>query len=130
MEDGNNDRPLKKPLKILVVDEDWQHLEELMMILQMEKFDVFPHTSPTKAIENFPNIHPDVVIMELKEPKEKFFDFIKWLRSHKNFNQRQVILYTSDTLIDQQDLHEMKIGYLFKKPFKVEELIQAIRGEQ
>lgn len=126
MEEKKSNRPEKKALKVLIVDDDWLHLEELMMILQMEELDVFPNTSPAQTIKNFRDIYPDIVISEIKEPKDEFLDFIKWLRSNKDFGQNLILIYTSDPSIDQDTLKDMEIEYLFVKPFEVEKLIQAI----
>ncbi|MGK7389201.1 MAG: response regulator [Candidatus Cyclobacteriaceae bacterium M2_1C_046] len=111
---------------ILLLEEDWSHLEELYMILKMENLNVFPVTSPSKAMEQINDIQPHLLIIGINRPFLPTLEFLKLVKKIPQYEEMPVLAFTDDRSLRLESISRYNVEYLFQKPFSVDILIKAI----
>ena len=71
---------MKKKLKILVVDDEKAVTDTLGIFLELEGHQFFSAQSGSAAIELFPEIEPEIVILDLNMPAMNGFEAAQKLR--------------------------------------------------
>lgn len=115
-----------KPLKILFADDDLKYSMLLKRFLEKEGYEVTYAGNGAIAIEQFPLIKPDIVLLDINMPIYNGFEVAEKIREM----DKQVLVFF---LSDRSDKADRLKGFSLKgndyiaKPFYPEELIARIK---
>ncbi len=112
--------------KVLVVDDDAALSEMLTIVLRNEGFDSRVCPSGDRALEQFRDYKPDVVLLDLMLPGKDGIDVCKEIRAESGV---PIVMLTakSDTVDVVVGLESGADDYVVK-PFKPKELVARIRA--
>ena len=112
--------------KVLVVDDDAALSEMLTIVLRNEGFDSRVCPSGDRALEEFRDYKPDVVLLDLMLPGKDGIDVCKEIRAESGV---PIVMLTakSDTVDVVVGLESGADDYVVK-PFKPKELVARIRA--
>jgi len=116
---------MKTPLKILFADDDLKYSMILKKFLEKEGYDVTYTGNGQKAIEQFPVIKPDLVLLDINMPGLNGFEVAQKIRET---DKHTLIFFLSD----RSDKSDRLKGFSLKgndyiaKPFYPEELLARI----
>lgn len=114
------------PIRILVVDDDPQMKAELVLMLKMEKYEVFEAENGIKAQEILQKEDFRVVISDIKMPAMNGIDLFLWNKKTKNV---PTILMTGFyDLIETKEAYELGVKEFLAKPFQKSDIIKAINN--
>ncbi|MDL2212875.1 response regulator transcription factor [Bacteroides sp. OttesenSCG-928-N06] len=117
---------MKAPLKILFADDDLKYSMILKRFLEKEGYDVTYTGNGLKAIEQFPLVKPDLVLLDINMPGLNGFEVAQKIRE---IDKHTLIFFLSD----RSDKSDRLKGFSLKgndylaKPFYPEELLARIR---
>jgi two-component system response regulator AtoC len=112
--------------KIIIIDDEPAMVEVIVTLCREKGHQVFPFSSPAKALEQLDSIQPQVVITDIKMETMTGFDVLRHVR--ENHRQTAVILITAFGSTETA-VEAMKMGatdYVLK-PFKIDELQTRIQ---
>jgi two-component system response regulator MtrA len=112
--------------RVLVVDDDAALAEMLTIVLRQEGFDSRVSSTGTRALSDFREYRPDVVLLDLMLPGKDGIDVCKEIRAESGV---PIVMLTakSDTVDVVVGLESGADDYVVK-PFKPKELIARIRA--
>jgi two-component system, OmpR family, response regulator MtrA len=112
--------------RVLVVDDDAALAEMLTIVLRQEGFDSRVSATGTRALADFRDYRPDVVLLDLMLPGRDGIDVCKEIRAESGV---PIVMLTakSDTVDVVVGLESGADDYVVK-PFKPKELIARIRA--
>lgn len=114
------------PLKILFADDDLKYSLLLKRFLEKEGYEVTYTGNGTMALEQFPVVKPDLVLLDINMPGMNGFEVAQRIRE----TDRHVLLFF---LSDRSDKSDRLKGFSLKgndylaKPFYPEELLARIK---
>ena len=111
---------------VLIVDDDAMIVETLQYLLLNEGYETSIAKNGQEAIERYKEIHPTIVLMDIKMPIMNGFDaFFKIKEVDKD---ARVILTSAYTIDDNDYQQAKKIGLvgLLPKPFTIEKIINMM----
>ena len=114
------------PLKILFADDDLKYSLLLKRFLEKEGYDVAYTGNGMMALEQFPVVKPDLVLLDINMPGLNGFEVAEKIRE----NDRHVLIFF---LSDRSDKNDRLKGFSLKgndylaKPFYPEELLARIK---
>lgn len=114
------------PLKILFADDDLKYSLLLKRFLEKEGYDVAYTGNGMMALEQFPVVKPDLVLLDINMPGLNGFEVAEKIRE----NDRHVLIFF---LSDRSDKTDRLKGFSLKgndylaKPFYPEELLARIK---
>ncbi|WP_455636248.1 response regulator transcription factor [Parabacteroides sp.] len=117
---------MKAPLRILFADDDLKYSLVLKRFLEREGYDVTYTGNGTMALEQFPIVKPDLVLLDINMPGLNGFEVAEKIRER----DRHVLLFF---LSDRSDKSDRLRGFSLQgndylaKPFYPEELIARIK---
>jgi CheY-like chemotaxis protein len=107
------------------VDDDPQQLEIRKLLLEAAGYEVAVAATAADAERLLDELHPEVLLMDLRLPKLK--DGIRLIHSADQQNPRAKIIVLSGWIEDLCDLPEEKlVSRLLRKPIRNDSLIEAI----
>ncbi len=118
----NEDVPL-----IQLIDEDVSMLIVLKEILENKGWMVIASTDTEKAIEQFYDMHPDCLIIDLNLPEKKGFKILEDVQKHTN--QKFIPKIMVSVLSDRQTrimAYKMGVDDFIKKPIDIEEFLVRV----
>lgn len=111
--------------KIALIDDNKNILTSVAIALENAHFEVSKFTDGVKALEEFANSIPDLVVLDIKMP---IMDGIEVLHNLRKFSNVPVIFLTSkDEEIDELLALKMGADDFIRKPFSQNLLIERIR---
>jgi two-component system response regulator MtrA len=112
--------------RVLVVDDDAALAEMLTIVLRQEGFDSRVSSTGTRALSDFREYRPDVVLLDLMLPGKDGIDVCKEIRAESGV---PIVMLTakSDTVDVVLGLESGADDYVVK-PFKPKELVARIRA--
>ena len=112
--------------RVLVVDDDAALAEMLTIVLRQEGFDSRVSATGTRALADFREYRPDVVLLDLMLPGKDGIDVCKEIRAESGV---PIVMLTakSDTVDVVVGLESGADDYVVK-PFKPKELVARIRA--
>lgn len=115
-----------KPLKILFADDDLKYSLLLKRFLEQEGYDVTYVGNGTMAVEQFPLVRPDLVLLDINMPGLNGFEVAARIREQ---DKHVLIFFLSDRSDKADRLHgfQLRANDYLAKPFYPEELIARIR---
>jgi DNA-binding response OmpR family regulator len=117
---------MKNPLKILFADDDLKYSLVLKRFLEKEGYDVTYTGNGLMALEQFPQVKPDLVLLDVNMSGLNGFEVAERIREH---DKHTLIFFLSD----RSDKNDRLKGFSLKgndylpKPFYPEELLARIR---
>lgn len=117
---------MKNTLKILFADDDLKYSLVIKRFLEREGYDVTYTGNGIKALEQFPVVKPDLVLLDINMPGLNGFEVAEKIREA----DRQVLIFF---LSDRSDKSDRLKGFSLKgndyiaKPFYPEELLARIK---
>lgn len=115
-----------KPLKILFADDDLKYSMILKRFLEKEGYEVTYSGNGAIALEQFPLIKPDLVLLDINMPGFNGFEVAEKIRE----TDKHVLLFFLSDRSDKADRLEgfrLKGNDYIAKPFYPEELIARIK---
>jgi CheY-like chemotaxis protein/signal transduction histidine kinase len=115
---------LRKDSKILVVDDDVPTLNLLKESIEQAGFNPIAESQSPKVMDLIQNTTLDLAIIDLDMPEIDGFELIKMIKSHENFANLPIIIYTGkenfeDDLVKIDGMFE---DLLRKKSTNIEDL--------
>jgi CheY-like chemotaxis protein len=122
-ETSKSDTP---PATIFVVDDEPMLLELASAILQPLGFNVRTYRDPKKALQEFPEARPLVVVTDYAMGDMNGLDVV---RECKRINPRQKILFVSGTVDETiyADAPEKPDRFL-AKPYQIRDFVEAVQS--
>ena len=114
------------PLRILLADDDLKYSILLKRFLEKECYEVTYTGNGTMALEQFPAVKPDLVLLDINMPGKNGFEVAEKIREQDH----NVLIFF---LSDRSDKNDRLKGFSVKgndylaKPFYPEELLARIR---
>ena len=117
---------MKEPATILIVDDDRDLGEMLSIVLQTKSYRPVICTDGSRAVEIFPTVEPDLVLLDIMLPGMDGIGIARWIRSRSNV---PIIMLTakSDTRNIVEGLEAGADDYVVK-PFSTDELLARIHA--
>ena len=113
-----------KPLKILFADDDLKYSMLLKRFLEKEGYEVTYAGNGSIAIEQFPLVKPDLVLLDINMPGHNGFEVAERIRET---DKHVLIFFLSDRSDKADRLQGFQLRANDYKPFYPEELIARIR---
>lgn len=115
-----------KPLKILFADDDLKYSMLLKRFLEKEGYEVTYAGNGHIALEQFPLVKPDLVLLDINMPGYNGFEVAEQIR---RTDRRVLIFFLSDRSdkADRLQGFRLRANDYLAKPFYPEELIARIR---
>jgi len=116
-------------VRILVVDDDPVFREELAELLRDDRHEVNVASSVPKALEELAGAEFDVVLSDLKMPRQGGLDLLREVRAH--YPATPVVVVTGFATVETA-VAAMKAGAseYVQKPFKVEQIREVLERLQ
>lgn len=115
-----------KPLKILFADDDLKYSLLLKRFLEQEGYEVTYVGNGRMAVEQFPLVRPDLVLLDINMPELNGFEVAARIRKA----DKHVLLFFLSDRSDKADRLQgfsLRANDYLAKPFYPEELIARIR---
>lgn len=115
-----------KTLKILFADDDLKYSMILKRFLEMEGYEVTYAGNGTIALEQFPLVKPDLVLLDINMPGLNGFEVAERIRK----TDKHVLIFFLSDRSDKADRlqgFQLRANDYLAKPFYPEELIARIR---
>lgn len=115
-----------KILKILFADDDLKYSMLLKRFLEKEGYDVTYVGNGTMALEQFPQVKPDLVLLDINMPGLNGFEVAAQIRQ----TDKHVLIFFLSDRSDKADRlqgFQLRANDYLAKPFYPEELIARIR---
>lgn len=115
-----------KPLKILFADDDLKYSLLLKRFLEQEGYEVTYVGNGRMAVEQFPLVRPDLVLLDINMPELNGFEVAARIREA----DKHVLLFFLSDRSDKADRLQgfsLRANDYLAKPFYPEELIARIR---
>ena len=95
--------------RILVVDDDYDFLESMQLVLLSEGHDVFTAEGGGSAVAKYAELRPDLVFLDVKMPGIDGYETLLRIRKH---DRDARIVFTSGYLLDDSKYRKAKEGLL------------------
>lgn len=115
-----------KPLKILFADDDLKYALILKRFLETEGYEVFYAGNGRIALEQYPDVKPDLILLDINMPEVNGYEVARRIRE----TDKQTLIFFLTDRTDKTDRLEgfkVKANDYLSKPFYPEELIARIR---
>ena len=115
-----------KTLKILFADDDLKYSMLLKRFLEKEGYDVTYVGNGIMALEQFPQVKPDLVLLDINMPEINGFEVARQIRS---WDKKVLLFFLSDRteISDRLKGFSLKGNDYIPKPFYPEELLAKIQ---
>ncbi len=115
-----------KPLKILFADDDLKYSMLLKKFLEREGYEVTYAGNGRIALEQFPVVKPDLVLLDINMPEMNGFEVAERIRA---VDSKVLLFFLSDRSdkADRLKGFDLKGNDYLAKPFYPEELLARIR---
>jgi two-component system OmpR family response regulator len=115
--------------RILVVDDDKDHLNLFKMILELEGYSVDAHTDPVNALLNFKPDYYDLAMLDYLMPHLNGLELYKRIRDLDSRMKGFIITATHEQLTDIKDKSQKPDNLtVIRKPISNEELLFKIKS--
>lgn len=115
-----------KPIKILFADDDLKYSLLLKRFLEKEGYEVTYVGNGAMALEQFPQVKPDLVLLDINMPGYNGFEVAERIRE---LDKHVLLFFLSDRTdkADRLQGFQLRANDYLAKPFYPEELIARIR---
>lgn len=116
--------------KILIVEDNQDHLDILATNLGLEGYSVIMAINGKEALELVYKENPELIIVDIWMPELDGFEFCQKIKSSPGVSSIPVIILTGAKTRPEDVMEGLAYGadaYLLK-PFELEELVETIEG--
>ena len=118
---------MKKPLRILVVEDDDDIRTGVVTVLEIAGHTAFPARNGEDALAQLRAVpKPNLILLDLSMPRQDGFQFRALQELEARFADIPIVVMSADPLADVKSIQLGAKSYLHK-PFKVEHLLQAVQ---
>ncbi|MDE0090300.1 MAG: response regulator [Thaumarchaeota archaeon] len=113
--------------KILLIDDDYDFLESMHLLLVMDGHDVIPISDGRGAVDIYREFEPDIVLLDVRMPGIDGFETFLRLKRHDGGAK---IVFTSSYAINAERYKEARsksLSGMLTKPIEPAALRKAIR---
>lgn len=133
MFENNPQKPLRKKLNILFIEDDEIEVMKLNRALSSMsvKHQILGAENGEKALEllNSKDQQPDIILLDLNMPRMNGIEFLQILKDHENFQFiPTIILTTSNNRRDVMQCFKMGIAGYIIKPLKYDDYVIKIKS--
>ncbi|MFN9340483.1 MAG: response regulator transcription factor, partial [Candidatus Kapaibacterium sp.] len=118
-----------KNYKVLVIEDEDLVREGIVLILQVNGYDVYTANNGRKGVDEAKRVIPDLIISDVMMPELDGYGVLEQLRATKETSTIPFLFLTAKA--DKSDIRQgMNLGaddYL-TKPFEIDELIEAVNA--
>lgn len=116
---------MKKPVRILMVDDDLRNSMLLKRFIEAEGYEVIYANNGRVGLEMYRETHPDLILLDINMPELDGFEMARIIRQN---DKRVIIFFLTDRTDKVDRLHgfSLKGNDYIPKPFYPEELIARI----
>lgn len=116
---------MKKPVRILLVDDDLRNSMLLKRFIETEGYEVIYANNGRVGLEMYRETHPDLILLDINMPELDGFEMARIIRQN---DKRVIIFFLTDRTDKVDRLHgfSLKGNDYIPKPFYPEELIARI----
>lgn len=115
--------------KILIVEDEKLLNEAYDLVLTREGYDVHSVYNGEEALNVFPKVKPDLVLLDLRMPKVDGVEFLKRLKPAENYPKTRILVFSNYD--DQKEIDEaFRYGatrYILKAWSSPTELVKVVR---
>ena len=112
---------------VLVAEDEPLILEPLQFILEQSGLRVVTATDGKGAIRSIQDLHPDLVILDVKMQHHSGFDVLKMIRADPELSSTKVLILTAMRLKEEQRIAiELGADKYITKPFSNNALIADV----
>ena len=117
---------MEDKIKILIVDDDETMVEVTTAGLEVDGFEVSFAFNGKKGIEKVEEVHPDVVLLDLRLPDIDGFEVLKKIKAKPENSAMHVIMITGDRTIDIDKAFALGADDCIIKPIDMKYLVSRI----
>lgn len=112
---------------IMVVDDSITIRKSYERFLVKEKYDVILAKDGQDALEKLVYVNPDAILLDVEMPRMDGFEFLKYIRDNKNYQDIPVIMITS-RISEKHKNYAFSIGVneYIGKPFNESEMLALL----
>ena len=114
------------PIKIFLLDDDVNFLEETKKTLVDEGYEVAICSRPTESIIAIRELSPDCLVLDLRMPLFDGEAFLPWVR--RQFPDLAVIVCTGKTDYDRELFSSLQVNHVIDKPFTTQFFIDTVES--
>lgn len=116
---------MRKPIRILLVDDDLKNSILLKHFIEAEGYEVTYANNGKVGLEMYKEYHPDLILLDINMPELDGFELARTIRKN---DKRVIIFFLTDRTDKVDRLHgfSLKGNDYIPKPFYPEELIAKI----
>jgi two-component system, NtrC family, sensor kinase len=121
-----DEQPTRNPVRILVIDDEFDVAESLRRLLARRGFEVTAVTNGQAALDYYATAQVDLVLSDIIMPE---MDGPQLLRGLRALNPNVVVIGMTGHLQTQQteEMHRLGASAVLRKPFELTELVRTIR---
>lgn len=112
--------------KIIIIDDESDLVKLTGKRLKAAGYVVFFHHDGTGAIDAIKEAMPDVILLDIKLPHVSGIEIFKTLREDPELKSIPVIFFSASASDTERCIEELGANGFIKKPYKSEELIDAL----
>lgn len=114
--------------RILVIDDDFQLLEMVRLMLQRAGFEVFTTADGADGIEKTRQLQPDLVILDLMMPEVDGFQVLQAIRNDPVVGETPVLVLTARAQpVDREAALSARADDYLAKPVSQKELLDRVQ---
>ena len=125
-----HEKDTRKPMKVLVVDDDEKAVKYISTILENAGFGVIKAYSGKAGINLAINSNPDLIILDLMMPDISGFDVVEYLRSHPTAKGIPIVICSAKDITPEEKevLNGNILAIVQKGSHTKEDLLSAIKN--
>jgi len=110
------------PHKVLVVEDEVLTRTSLSQILDSHFQEVHYTEDGHLGLEMFYRVQPDIIFTDIVMPTMNGMEMLRQIKNSKDINPLIVVFSAFDTAVDDQELEELGVFKIIKKPFNMKML--------
>lgn len=115
-------------MRVVVIEDNKDMLENIVEILELNDFEVYPFSDGREALKQLEMINPDAIVCDIMMPKIDGYTIYAELQKNENLKHIPFIFLTAKS--DKQDVRKgMNLGAddYITKPFEEKDLVEALK---
>ena len=114
---------------IMVVDDEYDMVDLIQLVLQTEGYDVVTATSGKTALEKLKTEKPDLILLDVSMPDLDGWQVIKKIKENSSLKSIPIIMVTAKAQSTDKimGLHILNADDYITKPFGRQELLNSVK---
>lgn len=119
---------MKRPVNILIVDDNQDNLKVVSNILKEKGFKIALSLDGSSALKTLDSVEVDLVLLDVMMPGMNGFEVCKRIKENPKTKNIPVIFVTADTDDIREGFRAGAVDYI-SKPFKTDELLARVNNQ-